>query len=316
MTWVIVSLCAYFLFSVSSVLDKLLLKKRIPNPSTYAFYIALFGLGAFIVIPFQKIFPGVLDSHFELIGTGQLLLSLVSGIFFVYALFFLFSAVKRSEVSRAASLVLVFIQVFSFLILLLFNPGDFDLIKATGFFLLLVGGLFISFDLPIKSLKIFSGFKSAFLSGMFFAVAYSLFGDIYGNVGFVSGFIWTRVGIFLAGLSLFLFSGFRREIVDSVNVKKDRSESVQSHWFTVFVFLLNKLSSSVGSILMNYAFVLGSVAYVQAIGSAQFVFILLLASIASIRRPDIFEEKMYFWDWLQKIVSILIIACGVILISI
>lgn len=305
MTWVGASLLAYFLFSVASILDKLLLKKRIANAAVYVFYVAILSLFAVFLVPF-----GV-----EVLSWNWVTVSFFAGIVFVYALFYLMKAVKDNEVSRVVSISLVFIQIFTFLIAIFLEGEQLAIGKFTGFLLLLFGGLLISFDLPIKSLKIFAGFKHAFLSGLLLAISYSLFGYIYDEVGFLTGFTWTRIGVFLGGLTLLLNRSFRVDILRTLKGRSVRAKK-KRNLFTAFLFLLNKLTTSTGSILMNYSFAIGSVAYVQAMGSAQFVFVLMLAFLASFRRPDIFEEKMHFWDWFQKIISVIIITVGVILISI
>lgn len=307
MIWVWISLLSYFLLSVSSVLDKILLKKRIPKPSVYAFYVSILGVGAFVFAPFG----------FKWIGVHLFFLSLFSGMIFTYAMIALFMAVRKNEISRVTPLVISVIQIVTFLIAIIFLKEVINIGSAFGFLLLLFGGFFISFDLPIKSLKIFSGFKFAVLSGFLFAIAYSVFGYIYDDTGFVSGFIWTRVGLLAGGLSLFLFPKYRKEIWPTIQFssKRKKKQAKRGTWFTIFLFFTNKISSSLASVFMNYAFAIGTVAYVQALASAQFVFVLVLASLASIKRPDIFEEKLFFWDWVQKIMSIVTIGAGVAFIS-
>ncbi|MDH4330376.1 MAG: DMT family transporter [Candidatus Moranbacteria bacterium] len=308
MTWVWVSLLAYFLLAVSSVLDKALLKRRIPNPSVFSFYVSILGVVAFVLAPFGL----------KWIGFSLLSMSIFSGALFTYAMLFMFMAVRKNEVSRVTPLVISAIQIVTFLIAIIFSVEILNFQKIAGVALLFFGGFFISFDLPIKSLKIFSGFKFAVLGGFLFALAYSLFGYIYRdeNAGFVSGFIWTRVGLLIGGASLLIVPSFRKEIFSTLRAgSKKKKKNRKGKKSTIFLFFVNKASSSIASVLMNYAFSIGSVAYVQAMASAQFVFVLLLASIASMRRPDIFEEKLYFWDWFQKIVSIGIIGVGVALVS-
>lgn len=78
--------------------------------------------------------------------------------------------------------------------------------------------------------------------------------------------------------------------------------------------MINKISGGSSSILINLAVAYGGVAMVYAIGSAQFVFVLILALFASMKYPDIFEEKLYFWDWAQKVGAIVMIAVGTFLV--
>jgi hypothetical protein len=43
--------------------------------------------------------------------------------------------------------------------------------------------------------------------------------------------------------------------------------------------------------------------------------VLILVAIAARKRPEVFAEKLLFWDWAQKIGAIAIIAIGMVLIS-
>lgn len=60
---------------------------------------------------------------------------------------------------------------------------------------------------------------------------------------------------------------------------------------------------------------MGSVTLVNSMVSLQYVFVLILVAIAAKKHPKVFEEKLLFWDWAQKVAAILIIAIGMFLIS-
>lgn len=301
MSWIFFSVAAYFLLAVSFVIDKVLLKQRIPHPAVYAFYVALLSLLVLLLAPWGM--------HW--MGGNLIAISFLSGIIFVYALLFFYQALKENEISRVAPLIGSIVPVATLLVGLLFGQR-FSVFTFAGIGLLVVGGFLISFDLPIRSLKIFRGFLSSFASGVFFALAYLLFEYVYGIEGFLNGFIWTRVGLFIGALSLLLIPVFRKNIINSFKgVKKKKKRNA----LTAFMFVLNKIFGGGSSVLINFAISISSASVVNALGSVQFVFVLGLAALASLKYNHIFEEKLYFWDWAQKIGAIGIIAVGMFFVS-
>lgn len=299
-----ISVVAYFLLAVSFVIDKILLKKRIPHPAVYSFYVALLGLASLVLIPW--------GAHW--LGVRMFGLSLVGGIIFVYALLFYYQAVKDNEVSRVAPLIGSIIPVVTVLIGFLFGQ-EFSKHIVLGIMLLAGGGFLVSFDLPIYSLKIFRGFIYSFTSGIFFAGAYLLFEYIYEIEGFLNGFVWTRIGLFVGGMSLLIFPIFRKEIAKSLVHKKSAEKERKKKIGTILIFILNKFFGGGSSILINFAISISSASLVNGVSSIQFVFVLLLAWVASFKFNHIFREKLYFWDWAQKIGAIAIIAVGLFFVS-
>ena len=302
MSWLFFAIAAYFLLALSYVLDKFLLADRIPKPAVYAFYVALLSAASLVLIPFGFYWQGIYWT----------ILSILSGVIFIYALLFYYEALKDNEVSRVAPLIGSIVPVATFLIAWAFLGETLSAWNLGGFIFLVGGGFLISFDLPIKSRKVFRGFRCSLISGVLFALAYSLFKYVYGNSNFVSGFIWTRMGLFAGGLSLFAFPVFRKNIISSFrNLFEKRKKKQKRNAGTIALFILNKIFGGSSSILLNYAIFLGSVSLIQAMSSIQFVFILILVGIASIKYRRMFNEKLCFWDWAQKIGAVIIIAAGI-----
>lgn len=312
MNWISVSLIAYLLLSFCFILDKILLKRNIPKPSVYAFYMALLSAGALFLVPF-----GVRWVNF-----GFALRSIIFGMIFIWALVYFYKAVKKNQISKVAPLVGTITQITAFIIAVLFLNKEIDNFNYLGLILLIVGGFLVSFDLPLNYKSLTKGLSFSLESGILFAISYSGFDHIYqeykliyGEQGvFVNGFFWTRMGLVLGGMSLLLLGTYRQEIKKSIfgrHKKHKKNRSLK----TLSLFLLNKIFGGASSILSNQAIVLGGAVFVQAISSVQFAFVLILAAIMSIKQPDIFEEKLYFWDWAQKIGAIVLIAGGIILVS-
>ena len=156
------------------------------------------------------------------------------------------------------------------------------------------------------------GFYTSCLAGFLLAVSYVMFKFVYLAQPFLSGFMWTRVGGFIAALLLLLIPAWRKTIFKSFSQAKNPSKKNVG---TGGLFIINKVMGGASSILLNKAFQLGSVTLVNSMVSLQYVFVLILVAIASRKNPKVFAEKLSFWDWAQKVSAIVIIAIGMIFIS-
>lgn len=307
MSWIIVAASAYFLGAFAVLADKFLLgSKRIATPQTYAFYVGLFGIGAVVLAPLGFFFVSM---RLYVPSGNQIMLSLVAGFFYMVAMTLFFVAIKKAEASRVTPVVFSVVPLVTYFISLLLKSEQLNAMQLSGVMLLIVGGLLISFDLPLKigKKKFFIGFYLACLSGFFFALAYILFKIIYNEQLFFNGFIWTRGGMFIGALGLLLVPHWRKAIFSSLaKMKKPAKENVH----TGGIFISNKLMGGTSSIMLNYAISLGSATLVNSMISLQYVFVLGLLALVSRKYPEVFEEKLLFWDWMQKFGAIAIIAIG------
>ncbi|MFH0969249.1 MAG: hypothetical protein V1804_01955 [Patescibacteria group bacterium] len=305
MIFLTVALSSYFLGALSVILDKFLLgSKRISSPPVYSFYIGLFGLVTLIFIPFFNFY---IPSFF------QIAISILGGAMFSIGILFLYFAIQTGEASRVPPLIGAIIPVATYFLSFFASSEKFIPIQIIGISLLVFGGLLISFDLPLKinKRKFASGFWYSLWAGIFLALAYFIFKIVYNEQNFLNGFIWTRIGAFLAVVCYFLIPVWRNNILKSFgSFKKPREKEYQ----TGLLFIGNKTIGGISSILMNFAISLGSVAVVNSLVSSQYVFVLALAYFAHRKYPLVFEEKLKFWDWAQKVGAIILIGMGIIMI--
>lgn len=336
--FILAALSSYFLGALAVILDKFLLgSKRISSAPVYSFYIGISGLFVLFFIPFGFSVP----SFF------QIFLSLISGGFFSIGILFLYFAIQKGEASRVSPIVGAIIPIVTYSLSFAASNESFALVQIAGIILLIFGGLLISFDLPLKinptpsssilkstSMKYLNGllfqesaeysrrygaskrkfalgFWDCVWAGIFLAVAYFLFKFVYNEQTFLNGFIWTRIGCFAAIISYLLIPKWRKDIFNSFkSFKKPKKEGYQ----TGALFVSNKILGGISSILLNFAISLGSVTVVNSLVSSQYVFILALAFFAHKNYPFVFEEKLKFWDWTQKISAVALIGLGVVLI--
>lgn len=312
MNWIALSLVAYLFLAICFILDKFLLKKSVPSPAVYAFYMAMLSLGVVFLIPF-----GV-----KWVGFSFFIRAAFFGVIFIWALVYFYKAVKQNEISKVAPLVGTITQITIFFLTVLFLNKEISQLNLGGIGLLVLGGFLVSFDLPLSIKTLSKGIANSIESGVLFAISYSGFDYIFKEYelifgkedAFVNGFFWTRLGLVLGGISLLLVGNYRQAIKETIFSKKEEHREGRSVR-TLMLFLLNKIFGGSSSILINSAIFMGGALYVQALSSVQFVFVLILATLVAVRKPDIFEEKLYFWDWAQKIGAIGLIGGGIFLIS-
>lgn len=299
MSWVLVAFLGYFFNAVAALLDKYILSGPIKAPATYAFFVSLFSLFTLFFIPFG----------FQFYGWPITGLFLLSGILFLYGLVALYTAVREREISRISPLVGTVVSLVAFVVAMsfpgAFAEGAFSLNHIFALILLISGGLLISFDLPLRQGEHISRF--VFVAGIAMALSMVILKYGYGQANFVSGLIWSRIGMFLGGISLLLFPVWRHQILGG---SKDHATSPRKSLHTGFVFILNKICAGSATFLITYATFLGPVSFVQALSGMQYVFLLILALPLSFYFPRVFGEKLFFWDWFQKICAIVLIGLG------
>ncbi|MBI2439022.1 MAG: hypothetical protein HYV45_00220 [Candidatus Moranbacteria bacterium] len=299
MSWTFVALAGYFFNAVAALFDKYLLADRIKAPAVYAFFVSLFSLFALVFVPFG----------FQFFSWYNTFILLCSGFLFLYGLVAFYVAVKGNEISRVAPLVGTVVSLTALLVV--FFPSALEMHGITSgqvfsLFLLIAGGLLLSFDLPLRRDERIPGL--VLVAGVLMAFSLLLLKYGYAEANFASGLVWSRLGIFLGGLTLLFVPSYRKHIfADCCHFSKPTRFAIG----TGAIFVVNKICAGVGSFLIAYATFLGPVAFVQALSGMQYVFLLVLALPLAARYPFVFDEKLFFWDWFQKIFAITLIATGI-----
>jgi glucose uptake protein GlcU len=301
MMWIFVALAGYFFNALAGIFDKLLLSEgRIGSPVLYAFFTSLASIFVIVFLPFG----------FVLWNREAMFVSFASGAFFVFGLVALYDSVKRTEVSRAAPLVGMSTVGFIFLVALILQVGDGNLFEQRDIFalmLLLTGGLLLA---KKQSGQCLECIRSIFTAGALLAVSLILLKESYQLSNFMSGFVWSRIGMFVTGLSFLLVPSFRRDIASRAeHISTPTKRNVSTSLF----FFSNKILGGTGAFLIAYAVSLGSVTFVQALNGTQYAILFLLAIPLSMRYPDIFGESMDRREWFKRAAAIILLACGVAL---
>ncbi len=306
MNFLAIATIAYFVIALEIILDKFLLSsKKVSHPVIYAFYSGVMTAFVLFLTPFPI---------FHIVGSEQIIGRLVTGIIFTFGFMTLFFAINKSEASRVMPVVGAVIPITTLLLSMFFLNENLNHWQIAGVFILIAGGLLISFDIPFKvnKKKFFKGFYLSILAGVLLAIEVTAFKAFSDHDTFWNVFIWTRFGVVIGAFILLLFPIWRRDIFNSFS-HSNRKDKENHKTGALFVF--NKILGGVGSILTKKAIVLGSVTIVSALVSVQYVFILILGLIFSLRFPKIFQEKEDVGNIVQKVISIMIISLGIVLIS-
>ena len=299
MLWLLVIILAYLILAVTALIDNYLLLGP-PNPKSYAFYVGVLGIAVLILPPFEG---------FSVPPASQIILSILAGALFVLALFWYFTGLEYFEPSRIVPAVGGILPLFTFGLVYLFSKGGavLGLKELFAFGLLVFGSILVTYE---KKKKIsFRSFKISVLAAALFALAFILTKYVYLSQPFWSGFIWMRIGGFLAALCFLFFREVRKEIFQRKFTFKKKTGAL---------FLANQGMGAGGFILQNFAIALAGLAFlpfINALQGIQYVFLFLLIIFLTRRFPKISEEKFTKEIISQKIISIALIALGLFILA-
>lgn len=294
--YIIIAIIAYSLYAVNGVIDKFLLTKAVRSPAVYAFYIGITGPLTLVLAPFGL----------KMLAGTDILIALVGGACFVWALYFLYKSTKATSISRIlpieGGLVPVFTLVFAYIIL------DERLLptQLIAFAFLVIGAVIISLR-EDKTGWHAQAFGNALIAAVLFALSFVLTKYIYQESNFVSGLIWTRLGFFVVALSFLIPRSVR---VAVFNAPKQTTAGNK------YLYYGARVSGSISGLLQNYAISLGSVTIVNAMQGTQYALLLIGTILLSKYYPQILKEKVTRQILAQKILAIMLIACGLVFLTI
>ncbi|MBZ9572567.1 hypothetical protein KJA17_00005, partial [Patescibacteria group bacterium] len=236
----------------------------------------------------------------------QLLLALLTGVIYIFALFWFFMGLEHFEPSRIVPAIGGILPLFTFTLVYFFSRGEavLGVKELFAFAILILGSFLITFERKKIS---FQSLKISILAAFLFALVFVLSKYVYLAQSFWSGFIWMRIGGFLAALCFLLTKTVREEIF----LKKFTFQKK-----TGTLFLFNQGMGAGGFILQNFAIALAGLAFlpfINALQGIQYVFLFLIIVLLARKFPRIVEEKLTKRNILQKVISIALIGLGLII---
>ncbi len=295
MSWILIIAIAYFLNACATAIDKFLLNNKISNPAVYAFIISVLSLIALVLAPWG----------FHLAAAGQIALALVAGIIFTFALLFMFKAAAINEISRVTPFIGGTQPVFSLVLAIVILGEWLNPASLFGIALLIAGTLIISWQKEKTTRKTYA---FALFSSFLYALSYVLSKQVFNDQGFISGFIWTRLGAFVGALLLLLIPGTWPTLRRQLKNPQKRTGG----WL-----LFGQICGAVSAILVFYAISISpSVAIINASRGLEYVFLLLIVVMLSGKYPKLLDEKLTPKILLQKIAATALIVGGLIVLAI
>lgn len=296
MFWLIIAIAAYFFLALSSLGDKLYLKGK-EKPKSYVFYVGLLSGLVVLLIPFIK--------DFGLPPLDVLIWPICEGIVYILALYSMYYALDRFEVSVVVPAMGGLQPVFIFFLSIgFFQITEVSFQSVIALIILIVGTFLISSGgkkVRTNNKELLFSLLPAFL----FALDAILTKQVFIGESFFEGLVYMRTTSFLVVLLFLLDRQFRKGLFG-----KKRKKTV---------FLGAQVAGGIGILLQCYAISLVpvlSLANLNALKGVQYAFLLILTIFISSFHSKVLHEKFDKKTLAIKVISIIIIALGIALLMV
>ncbi len=297
MGWLFFLTVGLFIWSVTSLVDRYALADKVDNEKLYVLFPALVHLVvASAIIPFFDLsFPDLTIFLWAILG----------GVLELVKLYFLFTAMGVEEISRVFPLG----SFSSFIVLflswtLLNDPLTGGELKA--FFLFVFGGFFLVFKKSAAGdFELSKSWKPILGVGVVGAFEIIVLKFVFQNTNFWTGFYFSRIGLFLAGLVLF-FSWARKSVVEDWNSLKP---------FLKKLLVGNQVVAVIGHVFYYFAIKLENAALVSSAMGMQHAMIFLMATGISLWKPSLLKEDLRFRELVKKFIGIALIVIAIVLLN-
>jgi len=290
-----IAILAQILNGTVSIFDKFLLQKTL-RPTTFAFWISLTSLGAFVLLPFDFAIP-----------TGeQWFINLAAGATFSLALVFMYEALQKEELTRVVPTLGTLIPIFTLLVANFFLGETLSQGQILAVFILIVGIIFLTYrHSPKPSNWLVLG--SAALAAFGFALSSVLIKEAFLEQPFAAGLAWSRLG----GLVIIPIVLANKENREEIFRKREIPKKGN-----IIIFGLGRIFSGAGFILVNLAYAILSPAVVNALQSVQYAFIFLATLFLRRFWPKLLNEKISRRLMAARITGIIAVIIGSIILGI
>jgi len=291
MLWLYIIIIAYLLFALANVGDKFVISKFKTQAIVYAFYVGAMGVVTLVLIPFGVIWPDL----------NQFVSSMIGGVSFVFALYFMYLAINAGETTRAITIIGSTSPIFTFILSFLVLKERLNSNQLIAFIILILAIIVISWQFDnVKRKMAKKQLMFALLAGVIFAISYVSAKYVYIYQPFISGFVWIRVGGVLTALAILIFAKNRQLIKTDWRRPKTQKGSL---------ILAIQILGGTGVIGQNYAFSIASATLINALQAIQYAFVFILTSFLGKKFP-VLKENLNIKQIIQKVVAIILIAIG------
>ena len=252
MVWLLVAILGQIILGTAAVADKLLLRKRVPDPVVYTFWLGFLGIFSAVLLPFG----------FLHLSVSFILVGIVSGVIFILSLLVLYIVLAKTNASSTLPFVAALIPLCTLPFSALLISTRVSGMDIVGILILIAGALFFFFAeahalrMRLTLLMV----ASAALYG-FSSVLQKI---VFEHTNFITGFFWAKMGEVLGAIFLLALPALRKRILRaSIGIT-----GINRMWY-----LANRIWASSGSLLLNIAIFLSHPALVQSTQSFRYVII-------------------------------------------
>ncbi|MDD2785738.1 MAG: EamA family transporter [Patescibacteria group bacterium] len=303
MPWILIAIFGHSANGFAFVIDKILLKNAFKRSATYAGLVGLLSGLAIILIPWIKEWP---------VG-GDLLLAILCGMTFMAALWSFFAALSRGEASRVVPIISALIPVMTLVGTTTLLHERLSTYQLAGFALLIVATVMLASGKAQSRLTTATILLSV-LSALLFAVSAVSAKAIYDSVGFLGGFVTTRIVAALTALMLALLidpmSGAEMLSIIRVKKGKKKKEEAISGASAAKLAILGQVLGGIGFISLQYATALGSASIVNALQVMQFALLVIIAFFLKSKAQTLLGESLNKSVIFLKIIALVVMAAG------
>lgn len=302
MLYVFLALIAHLMNATVFMVDKGILtaKSSISSPVRYAAISGLVAAGASLLLIVAYAPP----------TSAIVMWSLLSGLFWVGALFLFFTALSKGDPSVVVPVSGSAVPVFTLIAATLFLGERLSGGNILGVVVLIMGGMLLSLRWSSATKVPMLVIGTAILSGALFASYFATVKYIYSFYSpFLAAFAYSRLGVGVVAFVLLIFVLYRSPASLRKNKKQKSSRAV---WIVALAFIVSKGLAMIALLLQNYAISLGSVTIVNALQGTQYFFLLVLAVAISKWWPRLYKEELVQLVLLQKVFGIVCIGIGLI----
>lgn len=291
---IIIAIFAYLVLAISTLFDKFLVTKTFKHPLSYAFWLGLLGLSAFLLLPFDFAVPQSLN---------EWMINLVAGAAFTLSILYYTRGLYTSDASIALPMVGSMSTILTGVLAFFLLGERLTSIEFVAIAILL-GGFWI---LTTKKIGVEQEAIFYFvIAAVFFGISNVSMKLVLTTQPFISGLAFSRIGAAAVALLLLIFPTVRKAVIESKEVLTSKN---------ILLTLFGNGLGAAGMIGVWLAYRFASPTVLNALQGVQYVFLALAAWLITHFWPKVISERIDARTLRRKAVGILVIIVGVVLLA-
>ncbi|RMF54700.1 hypothetical protein D6745_04430 [Candidatus Woesearchaeota archaeon] len=276
---------------MASLVDRYALIFHVKSKKLYVLYPALTHLVVtFVIIQF---FP-IEKLSFDVLGWA-----ILGGLLEVWTLYYLFTAISLEQITKVFPLSSLTSFLVLFLSWLLLNdPLSGSSLYA--FFLFVAGGTILGVSHDKKKINLSKALKPLLITGFVGSFQIIVMKHVFNLTRFWTGFFYSRIGLFIGGLIIFL--AWQKKIIKEWKKVKPKTHSL---------LFGNQIIAVFGHVFVYFALSLANSALVSSAYGIQHIMIFLMATFISIWKPEILKEELTKKEILKKAIGTLLVIAAI-----